>query len=407
MAAPRSAADTRGRVAAAAAGLALLSLLLAALPLQTVAYPERVELAGCHDHPVRDEVFPYHENVVPDVAGTAFAAYLNGELTTSLCPGATHFISVSIYCQRPPFSMSSCVMQSAAVNCPLPAFRCWLRGTADAACAVLHRSAAPSPPVLHRCRNVPQVSYLLSNGAPEPRRALLTSNVGVMRGPTGRDALGYFADFRCANRLYLSPQGTGPPTGITVRRVDSCMHGCRAVAERQVACGVSAMLSARYADVSASWDVLLARCRHKLAAYRAAGANGRGGGCAALGCMLTLCQWCRVFTCRALLQQLWNAVTEALSQRHGRALRCLACHMTPVHLPCCCDPCMQLDADAFSVYNMSYTVGALWAWVWGPWVHRAARSGTALLTQEVAGAGRCCQPALGSPWGAGGTDMLC
>lgn len=61
-----------------------------------------------------------------------------------------------------------------------------------------------------------QVSYLSGTGAPEPRRALLTASTGVLRGPTGGNSLGYFSDGRCANRMYMSPHETDPPSGMLV-----------------------------------------------------------------------------------------------------------------------------------------------------------------------------------------------
>ena len=60
-----------------------------------------------------------------------------------------------------------------------------------------------------------QVAYTASNGAPEKRRALLTSTQGRLLGP-GRVAAsrGYHADSRCSARMYLGPHSVSSVSSI-------------------------------------------------------------------------------------------------------------------------------------------------------------------------------------------------
>ncbi|EFJ45271.1 hypothetical protein VOLCADRAFT_121209 [Volvox carteri f. nagariensis] len=129
----------------------LLLLQLAALTRRTYSYPDLIEdFTSCHDHPTRAEVYPHHWFVVPDPIGTAWTAYLGGELLDSrLCPGHAHTITVS---------------------------------------------------------------YTARNGAPDKRRALLTSTLGTVHSPSGQDwELGYFRDPRCENRIILAPHSNTLP----------------------------------------------------------------------------------------------------------------------------------------------------------------------------------------------------
>ncbi|KAG2484406.1 hypothetical protein HYH03_016820 [Edaphochlamys debaryana] len=58
--------------------------------------------------------------------------------------------------------------------------------------------------------HVLEVSYLASNGAPEGRRALLTSSLGSLEAPAGPPP-GYLQDPNCGNRVYLAPHSSSLP----------------------------------------------------------------------------------------------------------------------------------------------------------------------------------------------------
>lgn len=74
-----------------------IALLALAATRSVVAYPELIEeYPSCSAHPERNDVFPHHWFVVPDPTGTAWTAYLDGELLDGrLCPGHTHSVLVS------------------------------------------------------------------------------------------------------------------------------------------------------------------------------------------------------------------------------------------------------------------------------------------------------------------------
>ncbi|KAG2433854.1 hypothetical protein HXX76_008209 [Chlamydomonas incerta] len=131
-----------------------LALLALAMACSVVAYPELIEeYPSCSAHPERNDVFPHHWFVVPDPTGTAWTAYLNGELLDGrLCPGHAHTILVS---------------------------------------------------------------YRDKSSAPDKRRALLTSSVGQLRAVGGvESAPGVFKDPNCENRLYLAPHSLSVPGHI-------------------------------------------------------------------------------------------------------------------------------------------------------------------------------------------------